>query len=64
MFCLEPPLGAYNSPVIGSPSAASVLVTAEAANGEIGFMSTQPITVQEPGNGTNQVYNLNLIHSP
>ncbi|XP_061172919.1 adhesion G-protein coupled receptor V1-like [Saccostrea echinata] len=44
----DPDFGAYNSPTLGSKVSASVPVTLTVANGEIGFQSIQPITVNEP----------------
>ena len=43
-----PPLGSYNSPILGSKTVVEVPVTIQQANGEIGFQNTYTITVSEP----------------
>lgn len=47
---IDPEFGAYNSPILGSKVTVLVPVTLAVANGEIGFQSIQPITVNEPQN--------------
>jgi hypothetical protein len=44
----DPAFGAYNSPMVGSKIDTVIPVTLSVANGEIGFQSVQPITVNEP----------------
>lgn len=48
LFCKDPDFGAYNSPTLGNKVTVTVPVTLAVANGEIGFQSVQPITVDEP----------------
>jgi hypothetical protein len=37
---LEPVLGAFNSPVLGTRTTVDIPVTLQQANGEIGFLNT------------------------
>jgi hypothetical protein len=45
---LEPVLGAFNSPVLGTRTTVDIPVTLQQANGEIGFLNTYTVTVSEP----------------
>ena len=51
----ESNVGPYSTPSLGSKQLATVPVTDDVANGEIGFVSTQRIVLQEPEEGTRMV---------
>ena len=44
-FIVEPPIGAFNTPNVGSRRMTSIDVTPAEANGEIGFSTTEPVIV-------------------
>ena len=48
LFHAAPSLGAFNSPTLGSRVSIAVGVASADANGEVGFASTQTLSVNEP----------------
>ena len=54
--------GPFNTPRLGTTTETKIEVTVDAANGEVGFVATEDITVTEPDRGTNQVRTINFEH--